>query len=54
MKNKRTRIFSPPPVLSFWSYAPFSTMYEQLCEQNMWKTAKAGILIFSIQLQTKM
>ena len=24
MKNKLTRIFFPPPVLSFWSYAPFS------------------------------
>ena len=31
MKNKRTRIFFPPPVLSFWSYAPFSTMNEQPC-----------------------
>ena len=23
--------FFPPPVLSFWSYAPFSTMCEQPC-----------------------
>ena len=34
-ENKRTRIFFPPPVLSFRSYAPFSTMYEQPCEQNI-------------------
>ena len=54
MKNKRTRIFFPSPVLLFWSYAPFLTMYEQTCEQNIWRTAKARILIFGIQLQTKM
>ena len=41
MKNKQTRIFFPPPVLWFWSYDPFSTMYEQPCEQNIWRTAKA-------------
>ena len=36
MKKKQTRIFFfPPPVLSFWSYAPFSTMHEQPCEQNI-------------------
>ena len=56
MKNKRTHIIFPPPVLSFRSYAPFSTMYEHPCEQNIniWRTAKARILIFGIQLQTKM
>ena len=27
--------FFPPPVLSFWSYAPFSTLYEKPCEQNI-------------------
>ena len=48
MENKRTRIFFPSPVLSFWSYAPFSAMYEQPCEENIWRTAKARILIFGI------
>ena len=33
---------------SFWSYAPFSTMYERPCEQNISRTAKARILIFGI------
>ena len=47
MKNKWTRIFFPPPVL-FWSYAPLSTMYEQPCEQNIWRTAKARILVFDV------
>ena len=40
--------FFPPPVLSLWSYAPFLTMYEQPCEQNILRTAKATILIFGI------
>ena len=27
--------FFPPPVLSFWSYAFFLTMYERPCQQNV-------------------
>ena len=41
-------VFFPPPVLWFWSYAPFSTMYDKPCEQTIWRTAKARIMIFGI------
>ena len=48
MKNKRTPIFFSPPVLSFWSYAPFWTIYEHPCEQNICRTISGRMPIFGI------
>ena len=53
MKNKRTRIFFLRQSSRSGVMPPFLTMYEQPCEQNIWRTAKTRILIFGISLQTK-
>ena len=61
MKNRRTHfVFSFPLDFSLQSYAPFLDVFllcyyklMEPCQQNIWRTARTKIMIFSSQIVTK-